>query len=480
MKCPRCDEQVSEKMRRCNKCGQALEVIKRVYRISNAYYNSGLEKAKVRDLSGAVISLRKSLQYNKKNIVARNLLGLVLCEMGEVVSALSEWVLSKYLQSEENEADYYISLIQNNPTQLDMINQAIKKYNAALTSARTGSGDLAVIQLKKVVTLNPKFIRAYQLLALLLMKERKFAEAKTYLLQARKIDSSNTLTLKYLAEVKRELGEASAQTDARRLRRDVNNTSNTFENIMPVGSYREEKHNWMTFVGVILGVVIGVAIAFVLIRPTILQKAQDENAQKVVDLGNQLSSQSDKVTTLQNDKDDLQKQYDKLKKQLDEYDAQGGNTDAPYEKLLLATQYYINRDTTAAAVCLKDVKKKDMTSDVAKELYTLMQRDVTDSDALRLYSTGKSRYDRAKYDEAIDYFNLSLSVKDDNQDALFFLGRCYQRAEENEKARDYYQKVLDIDDTTSRANDARTYIEQVGGEKTDDEPDSSASPSPSP
>ena len=44
---------------------------------SNYWYNDGLQKAKIRDLSGAVKSLRKSLQYNQANIAARNLLGLV-------------------------------------------------------------------------------------------------------------------------------------------------------------------------------------------------------------------------------------------------------------------------------------------------------------------------------------------------------------------------------------------------------------------
>ena len=44
---------------------------------SNYWYNDGLKKANIRDLSGAIVSLRRSLQYNRANIAARNLLGLV-------------------------------------------------------------------------------------------------------------------------------------------------------------------------------------------------------------------------------------------------------------------------------------------------------------------------------------------------------------------------------------------------------------------
>ena len=44
---------------------------------SNYWYNDGLNKANIRDLTGAITSLKKSLQYNRDNIASRNLLGLV-------------------------------------------------------------------------------------------------------------------------------------------------------------------------------------------------------------------------------------------------------------------------------------------------------------------------------------------------------------------------------------------------------------------
>ena len=66
------------------------------------WYNDGLKKAKIRDLTGAVASLRKSLQYNRDNIAARNLLGLVYYGRGDVVEALVEWILSKNIQDRKS------------------------------------------------------------------------------------------------------------------------------------------------------------------------------------------------------------------------------------------------------------------------------------------------------------------------------------------------------------------------------------------
>ncbi len=79
----------------CPNCEADVRVIKKIQAVSNRLYNDGLAKAKVRNLSGAIDDLKLSLRYNKMNMDARNLLGLVYFEMGEAVDALSEWVISK-------------------------------------------------------------------------------------------------------------------------------------------------------------------------------------------------------------------------------------------------------------------------------------------------------------------------------------------------------------------------------------------------
>ena len=162
----------------CTNCGAEVKTYKRIVAASNSFYNSGLEKAGVRDLSGAVESLRQCLKLNKNHVEARNLLGLIYYETGEVVSALNEWVISKNIQSKKNIADDYIEAIRSNPTQLDTLTQAVKKYNQALNYCRQDSIDLAVIQLKKVLSLNPKYVQAHQLLALIYIGQEEWEKAE--------------------------------------------------------------------------------------------------------------------------------------------------------------------------------------------------------------------------------------------------------------------------------------------------------------
>ena len=52
MRCFKCGSLLSENDT-CPKCGEDVRVYKKTARVSDAYYNSGLYKARVRDLTGA-------------------------------------------------------------------------------------------------------------------------------------------------------------------------------------------------------------------------------------------------------------------------------------------------------------------------------------------------------------------------------------------------------------------------------------------
>lgn len=103
-----------------------MDIAAKNRQIANSYYNLGLEKAKVRDLSGAAQCLKKSLHFSKYQTDARNLLGLIYYENGEVADALVQWVISLNLQPENNLADHYLDEIQRKPGQLETESQNVK------------------------------------------------------------------------------------------------------------------------------------------------------------------------------------------------------------------------------------------------------------------------------------------------------------------------------------------------------------------
>lgn len=455
MRCPRCDAKVNDTAAHCNFCGQDLSVVHYVRRISNTYYNMGLEKAGVRDLSGAIVVLKKSLQFDKKNTDARNLLALIYYEMGETVIALSEWVLSKYLQPEDNAADYYIDTIQKNQTALDAMNQTIKKYNSALAAAQAGNEDLAVIQLKKVVSLNPHFVRAQQLLALLYIKDEDYQKASKCLNRARRIDFNNTTTLRYMHEV----GDKVANVVGREKEGAKKPPKkDPLSNVTPVGTYKEEKKSLMPVVYVIIGAIVGLAVSFILLRPTLLKSGGSDGSQ-ISNTNDQLAVQSSQISSLQKEKEALEADVKELNKQIGDADTAAQKKVTAYEKLIKGVKTYLEDDKIQAAIDVSECKKSDFESKEAKSLYTTIST-VSETQISALVRQGKQTA-YSSYDEAIAIYKKVLKLDKDHQEAMYQMAYCYEKKEDNKKAKKWYEKAIKADENSSIASQAKTHLEEI-------------------
>lgn len=463
MVCPNCGSNISDKRKRCDRCGTDLELYKKIIRTSNLYYNNGLARAKVRDLSGAEIALRKSLELNKSHIDARNLLGLVYYEMGETVAALSEWVISRHLKSEDNDAEEYINKVQSNPTRLDALNQAIKRYNTALNFARQGSDDLAVIQLKKVLNLNPHFLRAYQLLSLLYMKAGENEKARKFLTKASKIDVSNTKTLRYLQEMEAPPGkDPDANPEAEQ-------GSTAMNNIIPISSYKEDKPNIMAYVNLVIGVVIGITAMAILVIPTIKKNVASEgstNSKDNTSVVAQLQEAQNQNSTLKNENTDLQKQVKKLQTKVDSSTTPDSKTTA-YTSVMTAVGLYLDelaksqsqRDYNTLAeklAAIDDTALKD-DSDTTK-LLTKIRDEVYPVATQSLYDSGHTLYGRAKYEDALKDLAKALTYDPKNVDAIYFTGRSYDRLGDKEKAAQYYNQIINDFPDSVRVSEAKTKL----------------------
>ena len=280
----------------CSACGTDIKIYQKLIRLSNTYYNMGLEKARVRNLSGAVQDLKNSLKLNKEHISARNLLGLIYYETGEVVSALTEWIISKNLEPNKNIADEYIRAIQNNPARLETINQTIKKYNQSLLYCQQGSDDLAVIQLKKVLSLNPKLVKAHQLLALLYIQSEEYDRAGRELQRALAIDKTDNLSLRYLEELEQRTGapvgsgkKPEREGKERGKNPDVISYTSGNETIIMPSTYKDNT-GVNVVLNLLIGLVVGVALMWFLVVPAKLRAVRSETNQESVEYGDQSSA----------------------------------------------------------------------------------------------------------------------------------------------------------------------------------------------
>lgn len=453
----------------CTGCGADVSLYKKIMYMSNRFYNDGLEKASVRDLSGAIVSLRQSLKFNKNNIDARNLLGLVYFEMGEAVSALGEWVISKNLRPKKNIADDYIDMIQTNQSRLDAINQTIKKYNQALLYCYQDSKDLAVIQLKKVLSYNPKYVSAHQLLALLYIDAEEWEKAKRELVKCCQIDSGNTTTLRYLKAVEHML---TPEDGAKNLPKKKNSSDEIVryqsgnETIIQPMNMREKK-GVSSLLNLGIGVVIGIAIACFLILPARIQKAKANISDDLRIVSEQSDAKTATIDELQQKVQSLTDESQKLKEELTSYEGTDGALKA-IDGLMMAVGAYLEDpediETIAGYMEALEIEAEEGGTNSFTDLRDKFLAIVGSELASYYYDIGYESYRGENFEEAIPHLELAYLYDETNGDALFYLGNSYRRMGNGDRAKEIYAQVIDKFPGTDRAGRAETYLAEINNE----------------
>ena len=462
MICYNCGCRLSEK-NFCTGCGADVTLYKKIMFASNRFYNEGLDKASVRDLSGAITSLRESLKLNKNNIEARNLLGLVYYERGEVVAALSEWVISKNIKEDKNIADDYINMIQNNPGRLETFNQTVKKYNQALLYCQQDSLDLAVIQLKKVLSMNPRFLQARQLLSLLYINNQDWDKAKKELDKCIKIDANNTMTLRYIKEVESMM--PSEEERVKKKKEAIVYQSGNDTVIQPVG--KKEIVGFQTLLNIIIGVVIGVGVAWYLVVPARVQHAQSQVNEQLKSVSEQLDAKTVQVDELTQQINDLTKEKDSLSSSLNE--AQGVNVAVEANTdLIEAALMYMNKtaDEQTIAEELELIDQDYLDNDATESFKTLYQtilEAVGPVVAKGYYNTGYEAFRTEEYDTAIENLEKAFKYDATNGEALYNLAQSYNRSGDTDKAVETYKKVIELFPNTEKARKSENYIKDLEG-----------------
>lgn len=452
----------------CTNCGVDTARYKRIMGTANLYYNEALEKAGVRDLSGAVESLRQCLKLNKNHVEARNLLGLVYFEMGEAVAAMSEWVISKNLRPNKNIADDYLDMMQNDPTTLESISQTIKKYNQALTYCYQGSLDLAVIQLKKVISLNPKFVQAHQLLALLYINEEKWKEAKRELEKCRRVDVNNTITLRYLHEVDSmlEVESESGFGGGRKKTADTVKYHRGNETIIqPLNSH--ESKSVTTLLNILVGIVIGIAAAWFLVLPAQVQNAKQGIDAELKAVNEEMDVKTATIAELEQNIKTLTSEKEKLQNELLGYTGEDGQLSA-VENLLNAVDIYMKdpTDTSSVAEYLDMIDEMTVSSaGVAFEnVYNQLRMLVGTSVGKSYYDTGMEAYQNESYEDAIEYLSRAFSYDNTNGEALYNLGNAYRKSGDDANAIATYTQVIELFPNTEKANRSQSFINEMTAE----------------
>ena len=421
--------------------------------IANAYYNIGLEKAKSRDLTGAVEALKKSLRFDKYQTDARNLLGLIYNEIGEVGAALTQWVISLNLQENDNLAEEYLRKVHAAKGYLELANQSAKKYNQALIYAQNDNEDLATLLLMRMVEEFPQYVKAQELLALLYLHQEEFIKAGRCLYQVLKIDHYNPWAQRYMDMVKQNTGKA--EVEKRKLKNAFSHRQMQDDDIIMPPTYKENT-GWQSVLNILVGLVLGAMVIFFLVMPASTESLNAKHNQEMKNTLEELNQKNIEIDSLNQKMEAAKSAQDKAEENLKSLQDSSGGTLAQYQNLVKILQAYRDEDQQTAVLLYVDTDWSVLNDGVLNETVAWIQKDMSENGYTLLMELGDTSLAAGDAAKAVEYYQKSLQIKADNPEVIYKIGMAYVTAGDQETATQYFTDIIMNYPNSDYVDDAKT------------------------
>jgi tetratricopeptide (TPR) repeat protein len=436
-------------------------------RVSKMLYNKGLTKANQGELSSAIDSLKQSVQFNKKNYMARNLLGLLYYETGQIADALKHWIISDHLVKSGNQASLYIQKVQNNPTMMHTYNDAVVSYNQALKYLDRQNIDMAIMELNKAVDLNPSFLNALNLLTVCLLMQNNREKTTKVVMRTLEVDRSNALAIHYHIAItgkppKNIVTKPQKPSNSNKNKQKAPSMYQTVAEKPPTYSFISLSHILSFGLG---GVIIaGLLMFFVFPNMVGDRDTQIDNLSVALNDSNVLNeelqtNQNETIQALEAENRDLSWQLESLGDQVAAINQAQNIANA--RSLVAAGQ------AEEAADLLYNVNIILVPQDEIGSVQDLMNSTFHQV-AYSLYNTGLSNYNQGNFEIAMGFFERSLRFAERSEqstffvdDATYFLGRIAQEQGNYEWAIRWFTYVIEDHPNSNMFNSAVARLAEV-------------------
>lgn len=426
---------------------------RRLEQISNGYYNLGLSLAKERNLSSALNALSIALGLNKKNIDARNLYGLIQFEMGEETKALISWVISINIKSMNNLAQNYLQNLRNKSTYLEKSQEAISKYNKAVSQIRTVNYDMARMSLKQVVDIRPHFVKAMLALALLDIREGKAGEARKLLESVLLIDRFNAKAITYLDEMRpvseRKSGSVKLSVIGSPIKKEKEkpvekNTSAS----MPITEIYKNYSGMFTAVNVGIGLIVGACAMVFLYMPTMKVALNKAHNKEVVEISQKLSDAGISMEELKSENESLNDQVNKLN-EINNTSTENMNYKLlQYVYLIGVIREYGAKNYTKAAEIFSNIDTNQLTDvdngpgvSITGTFAEIAPKMRAEGPKL-LTAVGDGLSKAGDYAGAIGYYDAALRIAPDYLQAKYNKALAYKTSGDVETANNLFTEII--------------------------------------
>lgn len=439
----------------CNTCLGKIDWAQELWHKSTFYYNRGYEAALTRNLTLASKYLNKALILNKYHIEARNLLGLIYFELGQIGLALKEWIISQSLKKEDNLASYYIKQIQENEKVLSNYKEAITLYNKALGYLKQKNMDMAIIRLKKAVSIHPQLVEARALLGLSYMHEKQFRKANEQIRRTLLIDHGHEQGLLYYKEMEEEDTQAIDPYKMEYRTKEV-------KQIWPSRLIDRSVMFRRYLLYFLIGAVGMLLIDRYLILPNKIKSYHLEST-RLKESETVLTQKIQSLTTEYNIQvAELESSRKKLENEVTSYENQVSKL-AQKEKLTNAKDLIEERSYVEAAQILYSVASTQL-DEASKIQFEQLKQRVYPYAIETLYNEGISLYNQDNLVEANTKFEAILLYEPEERMArrsLYYIGCIYEKNNDFENAKKYFEKIIADYSDTREARDASNKLEKI-------------------
>ena len=346
----------------------------------------------------------------------------------------------------------------------DNIRNSVYLYNKAIESLKTGSEDIAVIELKKAVAMNPEFYEAMNLLGICynyLGEKEKAAEVFDRVMKG---ESNSIMAMNYLQQF--GLNESVQLTKSRNVKKSVQppqqqpgeplkriRTNKPEATVRPV-----KKQGLIDIIKIGAGFAAGILLAVLIFsilpeKENIIAEPPEDHTNPPVSM--ELAKYKKDYEELKEKFDLLQKDKEDVVKQADYYKA----TIKLYEISILSGE---KKYESAADMLL--LMKTVVFKDKEKELFDNLYKSVMPQAAKYAYDQGYKLYNNKKYQESLEKLE-KVQVYDpefSKMDAvLYYTGRCCQALQDSRSAVALFQKLIDSYPRSAYVRSAKARLNEL-------------------
>lgn len=360
-------------------------------------------------------------------------------------------------------------LLESEKNMPDKIQNSIILYNKALEDFKAKSEDIAIIELKKAISLNPEFHEAINLLGIfytyvgdyenatntfekVISKEKNCIEAIKYL---KKIHPEYQLPF----ENKEDIKDSKVAKGNKKAKKKIKEKKDI--SIDKVARFEELKISDIVKIGV--GFIFGAILVFVLTYTLILNKEKNNKIEKnenpPIQTTNDDELYKEKFYQLNEEYSALSKELEDLKEESKDY--------LNIYRLAEAEEFLESENYVEAADKLVLIKDSDL-SESDQQRFNILYQEVIDKAAWIAFKEGRDFLEAKIYEDALDKFNKVESYVDNidwehSHYNLFYMGVCYENLDNAQKALEYYNKTVEEHPSSHGANLSQDRISEIEG-----------------